>query len=424
MKRNFGSRHFKSAASIIFVGIIMMPFQNCSNSGAYIRGSAGSDLASTAPASPGSDTGASVPVVTGMMPYIDVSKIPTGDPGVGDLRVYPVLPESLDPALKDINSPKFNINAYRNWNTYHQMLSDRGEPLFLDSNDLQTTVDTGKPSVYGGDARTSCKFSHMKFDDPIVFPGKPGRSHLHAFFGNVSVDANSTSDTLVAAGNSTCNGGIGNRSAYWVPAMIDTRTGTPVKPEGGGFYYKHGSIKGTLIKTIPKGLRMIAGNSSNKTATGNPNAARFKCIGGPNNQNALYGPGIGNCDKGAELWSEVFFPQCWDGVNLDSADHKSHMAYPVYNPVTHIYYCPATHPYPIPSITYNIIYKVRDTDDISKWRLASDNYDPSLPGGYSSHGDYMFGWQKDVIEGLVQCSSKEVDCHSHLLGDGRWMSGY
>ena len=22
------------------------------------------------------------------------------------------------------------------------------------------------------------------------------------------------------------------------------------------------------------------------------------------------------------------FPQCWDGVNLDSPDHKSHMAYP------------------------------------------------------------------------------------------------
>ena len=25
------------------------------------------------------------------------------------------------------------------------------------------------------------------------------------------------------------------------------------------------------------------------------------------------------------LRAEVFFPSCWDGVNLDSSDHKSHV---------------------------------------------------------------------------------------------------
>ena len=73
---------------------------------------------------------------------------------------------------------------------------------------------------------------------------------------------------------------------------------------------------------------------------------------------------------------------------------------------------------------FNIIFPVGQNDDISKWRLSSDNYDSSLPGGYSSHGDYMFGWKKDVIEGLVKCITNEADCHSHLLGDGRYMDGY
>lgn len=86
--------------------------------------------------------------------------------------------------------------------------------------------------------------------------------------------------------------------------------------------------------------------------------------------------------------------------------------------------CPSTHPVAIPEVTYNIIYEVQPTDDISKWRLSSDNYSPNLPGGYSSHGDYMFGWQKDVIAGIVKCSTIEGDCHSHLLGDGRYMGGY
>ena len=42
-------------------------------------------------------------------------------------------------------------------------------------------------------------------------------------------------------------------------------------------------------------------------------AYRWKCLGGPNNQNDHYGSEIANCDVGAELWSEVFFPACWDG---------------------------------------------------------------------------------------------------------------
>jgi hypothetical protein len=37
--------------------------------------------------------------------------------------------------------------------------------------------------------RTACQFSHMAFDDPIVYPGQPGKSHLHVFFGNTGTNA-------------------------------------------------------------------------------------------------------------------------------------------------------------------------------------------------------------------------------------------
>ena len=43
-------------------------------------------------------------------------------------------------------------------------------------------------------------------------------------------------------------------------------------------------------------------------------------------------------------------PSCWDGVHLDSADHKSHMAWPV-NGV-----CPADHPVPLPMLEIKIPY--------------------------------------------------------------------
>lgn len=46
-----------------------------------------------------------------------------------------------------------------------------------------------------------------------------------------------------------------------------------------------------------------------------------------------------NCPNGLRL--QIIFPACWDGVNLDSPDHKSHMAYPdrLDNGK-----CPTTHP--------------------------------------------------------------------------------
>jgi hypothetical protein len=284
------------------------------------------------------------------------------------------------------------------------------------------TTEQAPPGT--GTFRTVCTASHMSNDDPIVFPGQAGRSHLHTFFGNTGANANSTAESLRTTGNSTCRGGIANRSAYWVPTMIDTKDGTPLVPADIGTYYKNGHLDGALIQPIPEGLRMIAGDptASTPNRTGAP-AMRFKCVGGPNKENDKYGPAIGNCDVGAQLWSEVFFPQCWDGVNLDSPDHKSHMAYTVVKkdasgknqPA-----CPDSHPVALPQVTFNVVYNVTEKDAPLRWRLASDNYDQSLPGGYSSHGDWFNGWKREISDAWTkECIQAKKDCHSHLLGDGR-----
>jgi hypothetical protein len=89
--------------------------------------------------------------------------------------------------------------------------------------------DMGLPSDIGA-WRTTCTVSKMAWVDPIVFPGEPGRSHLHTFFGNTGVDENSTFTSLISSGGSTCFGGLANMSVYWVPSMIDTLTGMPLMP--------------------------------------------------------------------------------------------------------------------------------------------------------------------------------------------------
>lgn len=268
-----------------------------------------------------------------------------------------------------------------------------------------------------GNFRTACDYSHMAFDDPILYPGQPGRAHLHAFFGNTAVNGNSTATSIASTGNSTCRGGTVNRSGYWVPAMIDTRDGKPLRPSESQFYYKTGynGVAPRSVQPMPEGLRMIAGDMKNTP----PNKGNFEysCqkVPGDVDLSSLKGPGIPNCPVGSEIWQHIYFPQCWDGVNLDSPDHKSHMAYPITGKG-----CPASHPVPVPEITFNIVYLVTEANSPLRWRLSSDNYSSSLPGGYSSHGDWFNGWRPEIMDTFVKyCDQTAVDCHSYLLGDGR-----
>ena len=198
--------------------------------------------------------------------------------------------------------------------------------------------DSGDVSADGtGAFRTNCSFSHFAFDDPIVYPGQPGKSHLHTFFGNSGLNSSSTVTSVASTGNSSCMGGTVNRTGYWIPALVNLKTGAPVVPNSQVFYYKSAylSVKAADVQTFPAGLRIIAGDSSNKTPLSNGNVVRIMCQAAGDGAIRNYIP---DCAVGATIEFMVMFPQCWDGVNLDSPDHKSHMAYATGSG------CPSTHP--------------------------------------------------------------------------------
>ena len=66
--------------------------------------------------------------------------------------------------------------------------------------------------------------------------------------------------------------------------------------------------------------------------------------------------------------------------------------------------------------------RCRATGAAKAWRLASDTYDTSLPGGYSSHGDWFNGWKEEFSDAWhADCVTRGRDCHAHLLGDGAMM---
>lgn len=281
---------------------------------------------------------------------------------------------------------------------------------------VRSISDRGAPAD-SGMFRVNCGYSHMAFDDPIVLPGQPGKSHLHTFFGNTSTDALSTTASLLAAKSSTCNGGVANLTSYWVPAMIDSTNLRALVPSDSIFYYKTGYLVPlSTMKAPPSGLRMVGGNSATRTtpvADWSPNAVySFECWSDslPGGRGGFQQT-IPACPVGGNVLMMLVFPDCWDGVNLDSPDHRSHMAYSRGT-------CPSTHPVLLPQVTLNIHYAVTVGQDSTKWRLASDNY--TGPGGYSVHGDVWFNWQADIEDTwLNNCLKASKDCHANLLGDGR-----
>jgi hypothetical protein len=277
--------------------------------------------------------------------------------------------------------------------------------------DIRNTGERPTPDPDGiGAFRTVCEYSHMKADDPIVKPGQAGASHLHTFWGNTLTNANSTFQSLLTTGNGTCRGGIANRSAYWVPSVIDTRTGTPQAPDLIHVYYKsgYGGLRPEQIKALPDNLRMVAGSA---TASGPQDFMGWSCWSGGGKF-----PSIPRCGVGDHLSMDVEFPQCWNGRDLDSADHRSHMAYPRNGA------CPASHPVPVPVISYHVLFRIKDGSDVSTWRLSSDVYDKSKAAGFSVHGDWFGAWDREILETWTRfCVQRTGSCGSHMLGDGRAM---
>jgi hypothetical protein len=240
-----------------------------------------------------------------------------------------------------------------------------------------------------------CPFTHRLPDDPIVYPGLAGASHMHDFFGNETTNATSTYESL-NVGGTNCNPGV-DRSSYWVPTLYDGDTA--VAPTGTTFYYLGEGVHPEVtarIQPFPAGLRIVAGNAK---ATGpDQSIARWSC---------LHAGEVGasknfvTCPAGTMMESYLDFPQCWNGRDLDSADHKSHMAYPVNGE------CPSTHPVPVPKLRQVLRYPVNGNP--AAFRLASGP-------GYTMHGDFFNAWPADELARRVRdCINPVVKCGA----DGR-----
>ena len=272
---------------------------------------------------------------------------------------------------------------------------------------LDAPLATGggaKRELRGNNFYANCRFSHTGNDDPIVYPGEPGRSHHHTFFGNKSTDANSTPANLRKA-QTTCRPRA-DKAAYWVPTLY--QDGREVRPSKGQFYYNLRSP--TDMHPFPAGLKMIAGDQHAHHAQ--PRHVTYWVCGGSagvrvkkastvpktcpvvrTSFKSLFKP-CPSCRAVPRTYKariktyvelHVDFPDCWDGKRLDSPDHQSHMAY------SRDYVCPASHPVKVPLIRALIRYPITDGRNVE---LASG-------GQLTGHADFVNAWNQRVFAKLV-----------------------
>ena len=101
---------------------------------------------------------------------------------------------------------------------------------------------------------------------------------------------------------------------------------------------------------------------------------------------------------GGGIRATITFPTCWDGVNLDSADHKSHVAYPSSGSYESTGPCPSTHPVHLPQVMYEVIWDTRQFNDKSIWPTDGTN-----PLVYSMGDGYVLQFYKHPVLFYSDC---------------------
>jgi hypothetical protein len=114
--------------------------------------------------------------------------------------------------------------------------------------------------------------------------------------------------------------------------------------------------------------------------------------------------------------AELMFPSCWNGQDLDSENHTTHIAYPY-----EVKYgdCPAGYPVRLPVLFYETIYQTTLFNG-SDGQFVFSNGDPT---GFGYHGDFIAGWDNDILQEAINStvctngdsSGLQEDCPVFLL---------
>ncbi|WP_405873517.1 DUF1996 domain-containing protein [Streptomyces sp. NBC_00005] len=296
---------------------------------------------------------------------------------------------------------------------------------FVDITKVQANV-AAKPQANGNGSKgtftTKCGVNANKnhnTDNVIVAPGVTnGAHHLHDYVGNQKVDAFATNDSLIADQTSCQN--QGDLSAYYWP-VVRVQDGTQdfdQNAAGGGTEGNVGKILTPVqaqikyvgsptskVTAMPQFLRIITGDAKT-TTNGLANAnAHWSCTGFENKVQLTEQYPI--CPQGSNVVRTFAFQSCWDGTNIDSANHRTHVAF-----ADAAGNC-ANGFKAIPQLTMRLVYKITPptlANGQVKNAYAVDGFPEQLHKPSTDHDDFIAVFKNNLANKIATCINNGQRC--------------
>ncbi|TRM60477.1 hypothetical protein BD626DRAFT_435832 [Schizophyllum amplum] len=255
--------------------------------------------------------------------------------------------------------------------------------------------------------------------DPVVEPGVQS-AHVHSVIGGSNFDL-ITNTSYLQQSECTSAQIKQDKSNYWFPHMyFQWANGSFTSLTGGAVtYYLFGDEAGSAT-AFPDDFRMVSGDPMLRTYNASSKAQQavsFNCLDFEGTSVTYPWMPTVNCPSG--IRAQINFPMCWDGVNTDSDDHKSHVAFPSGGADSGTCNDPAF-PVTLPRIFIEVYWGTGDWSD--KWGQAMNTSQPFVfangdPTGWGYHADFINGWEDGALQSLMDkcgaCTSQAyggIDC--------------
>ncbi|GGK56032.1 DUF1996 domain-containing protein [Streptomyces flaveus] len=292
-----------------------------------------------------------------------------------------------------------------------------GGPQGVDGNGLAANGDSGSQGTFTTNCGTN-ENENRNSDNVIVAPGvSNGAQHQHDYVGNQANDA-FASDEDLANGDTTCEN-QGDKSSYFWPVLRvqDGQDDIDANAPGGGQDGNVGTIiqaseaqlkfvgnKQSDVTAMPEALRIITGDAK-AFVNGNGNAnTNWSCTGFEDRQLTDKYP---LCPEGSSVVRTTNFQSCWDGQNIDSANHRDHVDF-----VNEDGSC-SNGFQAIPQLQVRLVYDV-DAPQIQNGQVqnpfAVDSFPDQLHKPITDHNDFINFFNEETMNQVVDCINSGQDC--------------
>ncbi|MFF5978590.1 DUF1996 domain-containing protein [Streptomyces olindensis] len=284
-------------------------------------------------------------------------------------------------------------------------------------NGLAANGDGGSTGSFTTNCGTN-ENENRNSDNVIVAPGvSNGAQHQHDYVGNQSNNAFASDEDLANA-ETTCQN-QGDKSSYFWPVLRiqdgsqDIDQGQP----GGGQDGNVGKIvepaeaqlkfvgnRTSDVVAMPKALRIITGDAKAFTNGLNNANTSWSCTGFEDRQVTDKYP---LCPEGSSVVRTSNFQSCWDGQNIDSANHRTHVDF-----VEADGSC-SNGFQAIPQLQVRLVYDV-PAPQINNGQVqnafAVDSFPEQLHKAITDHNDFINFFDENVMNEMVQCINNGEDC--------------